>query len=224
MSPITCIGIRSLSLKIWFRSVAAETHYHKKDGSSGAGPGAETRSPPAAPLAHTAWLRASVSPRLRETKPPSALQTSRGRAPGPCPPVPRPKHPSDGLDEAGSFAPDYRWTDTRSAARTGTATGAKAGPDASAPARPAGSGDKLRGCPSPVLPGQSFRTAPARTAGGARTRSAWNSAGCGMRATEGRPFVGAAARPGSDGRSSCPPPQAGGAWPGEGEAGFFPLP
>lgn len=75
MSPITCIGIWSLSLKIWFKSVAAETHYHKKDGSSGAGPGAETRSPPAAPQAHAAWLRASVSQRLRETKPPSASQT-----------------------------------------------------------------------------------------------------------------------------------------------------
>jgi len=67
MASITSIGIWSLSFKIWFKSVAAETHFHKKDGSSGAGPGVETFSLSAAPqlcvvLLGVALLSASVSP------------------------------------------------------------------------------------------------------------------------------------------------------------------
>lgn len=92
MSPITSIGIWSLSLKIWFKSVAAETHYHKKVGSAGAGPGVETCSLSAAPQVYMALLGDSVSQHVWKMKTPSALQTLQGRDPNPCHLVPCRKH------------------------------------------------------------------------------------------------------------------------------------
>lgn len=95
MSSVISIGIWSLSLKIWFKSVAAETRYQKKDGSFAACPSVETCSLSAALqeyIAQAVLLSDSVSQHLWKMKSSSALQTLWGRNPNLCSLIPCRKH------------------------------------------------------------------------------------------------------------------------------------